>query len=95
MSSIDTIITSFPQRWNIHEESQGDTFGILEGIFKQLEQKERPPIGSTDDIARLVVSQCIGVFNQYPGPAEKSFLEIFRSSVNTVVRLSPLFVQPA
>jgi hypothetical protein len=85
---LDTIITSFPQRWNTRG-SQGDPFGILEGIIKQLDQKERAPILSVYDMAGLV-RHCVEVFEQYPGPAENSFLEIFRSSLNMVVHLFPV-----
>jgi Mg2+ and Co2+ transporter CorA len=59
----DTVITSFPQKWlQPNGRREGDVLGRLLDFLRN--NKRRQPITSSHELADLIISHCISVFNQ-------------------------------
>lgn len=85
----DTLITSFPQRWN-RKQSDND-LDVVESIRKHINLVEgRDPLRSAYDLAVLISSFCSEVFferEDAPEPLDEKlqFLEFFDKSISDVV----------
>ena len=92
-SSLETIVTSFPQRWDdsMDKIRAGsdilDTRNILDSVLAHLRRKNRSPINSVFDLSELIMTRCLGLnFDQVEREHERyPYLEIFDYSVNYVV----------
>lgn len=86
-----TVVTSFPQRWDIkkgqpRDNNILDTGNILDSILNRLKQKERSSVMSVFDLAELIMARCLGLnsdkkeweYERY------RYLEIFDYSINYV-----------
>lgn len=94
----DTLVTSFPQRWDVTtSKSDGgnilDMRNLLDTILDRLKQKTRPPITSVFELAELIMARCLGLnLNKVEWEHERyPYLEIYDYSVNYVVRSTPFF----
>jgi Mg2+ and Co2+ transporter CorA len=86
----ELIITSFPQRW---QQPKNDPLNVLDGIIEDMNAKTRPPILSVYDLAMLITSRCLGLFDRHRLDNENyQFLDMFESSIGHVTnRESKLF----
>lgn len=78
----ETLITSFPQRWNRGSE---DKLDVLEGILAILRSPNRDPVTSVYDLAFLITNRCFGVFDRSRAPQELQFLDYFQDAIGSVV----------
>ena len=85
----DTVITSFPQRWD--REQHEDDLDVVESLKKHIQLREgRDPLRSAFDLAVLISSFCSEVFferEDAPEPLDErlQFLEFFDKSIGHVV----------
>jgi hypothetical protein len=90
---IETIISSFPQRWAEEEYREQK---VLESIQTHLRDKNRPQVDSVYKMTALIVSLCIGYadkcrvkgerFNgEVNETVDESFFDIFAGAISTVV----------
>lgn len=85
----DTVITSFPQRWN--RKHSEDDLDVVESLKKHIQLREgRDPLRSAYDLAVLIASFCSEVFferEDAPEPLDErlQFLEFFDKSIGHVV----------
>lgn len=92
---LDTVVTSFPQRWNKSEEKTGkdpdpnNDSDIVESIIRQIGKKDRRPLTNVFDLAELIVSKCVGTMFEHPDIANEKlrFAEFFEVSIGNVVDL--------
>lgn len=84
---IDTVITSFPQRWGSYFTS--DLSGIHSRVRKQLE-RERDGVSSSYDLVLKIFNVCSRVFYENIKFADRQPMlnYIFSDSINFVVRFS-------
>ncbi|KAL9111061.1 MAG: hypothetical protein Q9227_004494 [Pyrenula ochraceoflavens] len=88
----DTVVTSFPQRWQkseMRKESDpdpNDTSDIVETVLRHIGKKNRHPLKTAFDLAELIVSKCVGtVFDHSDIAIEKlHFAEFFENSIGNV-----------
>lgn len=86
---VDTVITSFPRRWN--RKQSEDDLDIVESIRKHINVREgRDPLRSAYDLAVLIASFCSEVFFEReddPEPLDEKlqFMEFFDKSIGDVV----------
>lgn len=89
MTWIDTVITSFPRRWN--RKQSEDDLDVVESIRKHINVREgRDPLRSAYDLAVLIASFCSEVFFEReddPEPLDEKlqFMEFFDKSIGDVV----------
>jgi hypothetical protein len=88
----DTVITSFPQRWNKTEEKAEDPdpknkSDIVETIIRHIGKKDRRPLTNVFDLAEMIVSKCVGTMFEHPDVANEKlrFAEFFEVSIGNVV----------
>lgn len=85
----DTVITSFPQRWN--RKHCDNDLDVVESIRKHINLMEgRDPLRSAYDLAVLISSFCSEVFFEREDASEPlneklQFLEFFDKSIGDVV----------
>ncbi|KAK0101622.1 hypothetical protein ONS95_006785 [Cadophora gregata] len=88
----DTIVTSFPQRWD-KAKKQGDrdpdpsnASDIVETVLRHVARTDRRPLESTLDLAELIASKCIGTMFEHPDFANDKlrFSEFFEVSIGNV-----------
>ena len=85
----DTVITSFPQRWD-RKQSQDD-LDVAESIRKHIQLREgRDPLRSAYDLVVLIASFCSELFFEREDTVDQldeglQFLEFFDKSIGDVV----------
>jgi hypothetical protein len=92
----DTVITSFPQRWNKTEKKTDEdpdpsnASDIVESIIRRIGNKDRRPLRNVFDLTELIVSKCIGIMFEHPNITNEKlrFAEFFEVSIGNVVGFS-------
>ncbi|KAJ3958269.1 hypothetical protein N0V92_005146 [Colletotrichum tropicale] len=91
MNATETVVTSFPQRWDIRkgqprENNVLDTRNVLDSILARLKEKKRRPIVSVFDLAEVIMARCLGLHaDKMEWEHERyRYLEIFDYSINYV-----------
>ncbi|KAH8690561.1 hypothetical protein BGW36DRAFT_57335 [Talaromyces proteolyticus] len=95
----DTIVTSFPQRWNKSEEKSekdpdpNNDSDIVESIIRQIGKQDRRPLTNVFDLAELIVSKCVGTMFEHPDIANEKlrFAEFFEISIGNTNEESKMF----
>jgi hypothetical protein len=64
---------------------QEDPLNVHQTILKNLYGLARAPITSAYDLAMLITSSCVDVFDQYKIPPDFQFFDFFESSIGAVV----------
>uniref|UniRef100_A0A093V039 Ankyrin repeat domain-containing protein 50 n=1 Tax=Talaromyces marneffei PM1 TaxID=1077442 RepID=A0A093V039_TALMA len=88
----DTVVTSFPQRWNKSEArtefdpDPNNDSDIVECIIRQIGKNNRRPLEDVFDLAELIVSQCIGTMFEHHDIANEKlrFSDFFEASIGNV-----------
>lgn len=62
-----------------------DPLNVHQTILKNLYGLARSPITSASDLAMLITSSCVDVFDQYKIPSDFQFFDFFESSIGAVV----------
>lgn len=91
-AATETVITSFPQRWDSRKGQPRDnpildTGNVVERILDRLMKKHRAPITCVFDLAELIMAQCLGLnYDRIEWEYERyRYLEIFDYSISYVV----------
>ncbi|CZT01292.1 uncharacterized protein RCO7_01996 [Rhynchosporium graminicola] len=88
----DTVVTSFPQRWNKagkpgeRDPDPSNASDIVEGILRHVAKTDRRPLESAFDLAELIASKCVGTMFEHPDVANEKlrFSEFFEISIGNV-----------
>jgi hypothetical protein len=64
---------------------QQDPLNVHQTILKNLQGSARAPITSVYDLAKLITSSCVDVFDQYRIPPDFQFFDFFERSIGAVV----------
>lgn len=79
----DLIITSFPQRW---EQPRNDPYNVLDGITEGIYSRSGEPVKSVYDLATLITSRCLSVFDRHRmGNEDNQLLNMFEATIGKMV----------
>ena len=79
----DTVITSFPQRW---EQPRNDPLNVLEGIIEDVNSKTREPVKNVFELAMTISGRCFGTFDRHrKGDEEFQFMDMFEASIGSAM----------
>jgi len=85
LTSIETIITSFPQNWN-QDPNKPERRDVLYNIHRILMQPDRLPLLTVFDLAALIVHQCTAVFDRNAiKSTDLQFMDMFEASIEEIV----------
>lgn len=84
LTSPDTVITGFPQKWGQSSLAPSDG-SILGMINKHLNSDNRSPITSVFDLVTLITTHCSNVFDRSRGSQKLELHGCFESSIGAVV----------
>jgi hypothetical protein len=73
------------------EVNQDDPLSIPQRVTRYLFRQSRGAIGSVHDLAGLITTCCVDVFDPYQIPDEFLFLDFFERSIGRVVCLQQAF----
>lgn len=85
----DTIVTSFPHRQydrNSKDLDAADKTDVLKTIVSYLHSSHRPVINTSNDLAQLIISQCVGVLHKADMVADLDFVKKYTVQSNKWVR---------
>lgn len=85
---LETVITSFPQRWGASKKDDPKDPDVLQSILRHLGTRDRDAITSAQDLVALITSHCLDVFYRCRHEDDLQFLEFFESSIGKVVSRS-------
>ncbi|KAH7370046.1 hypothetical protein BKA65DRAFT_10708 [Rhexocercosporidium sp. MPI-PUGE-AT-0058] len=88
----DTVVTSFPQRWDKAGEpgdrdpDPSNASDVVESILRHVARTDRRPLENAFDLAELIASKCIGTMFEHPDIANEKlrFSEFFEISIGNV-----------
>lgn len=67
-----------------------DPLNVHQMILSHIGLKTRDPLTSAHDLAHLITSFCVGLFDQYRVPDEYQFFDFFERSIGAVVSASSI-----
>jgi hypothetical protein len=85
----ETIVTSFPHRQydrDVEDLDAADTTDVLNTIVSYLHSVRRPEINTSQALAELIISQCVGVLHKSDMIPELDFLKKYSVQSNKWVR---------
>ena len=74
------------QAYNWPEINQGDPLSVPQRVTRHLLKQGRGVLGSVHDLAGLITTCCVDVFDPHQVPEEFLFFDFFERSVGIVVR---------